>query len=98
MSHPVSSTTEQSQHETLIPLASYPDSQRKDYPILRVAGWSVVVYDANRRLIAEAWGAAPLSQGPEQLARDGGRGLGGVEAVTNRRSGTMKETRSRLPP
>eukprot|EP00959_Pyramimonas_sp_CCMP1952_P349973 7332700-Pyramimonas_sp.AAC.1 len=29
MSHPVSSTTEHSQHETLIPLASYPDSQRK---------------------------------------------------------------------
>eukprot|EP00959_Pyramimonas_sp_CCMP1952_P373103 7813766-Pyramimonas_sp.AAC.1 len=31
MSHPVSSTTEQSQHETLIPLASYPDSQRKGW-------------------------------------------------------------------
>eukprot|EP00959_Pyramimonas_sp_CCMP1952_P159412 3334206-Pyramimonas_sp.AAC.1 len=30
MSHPVSSTTGQSQHETLIPLSSYPDSQRKD--------------------------------------------------------------------
>eukprot|EP00959_Pyramimonas_sp_CCMP1952_P056995 1189900-Pyramimonas_sp.AAC.1 len=30
MSHPVSSTSEQSQHETLIPLTSYPDCQRKD--------------------------------------------------------------------
>eukprot|EP00959_Pyramimonas_sp_CCMP1952_P393301 8240780-Pyramimonas_sp.AAC.1 len=31
MSPPVSSTTEQSKHETLIPLSSYPDSQRKDW-------------------------------------------------------------------
>eukprot|EP00959_Pyramimonas_sp_CCMP1952_P397799 8335048-Pyramimonas_sp.AAC.1 len=29
MSHPVSSTSEQSQAETLIPLTSSPDSQRK---------------------------------------------------------------------
>eukprot|EP00959_Pyramimonas_sp_CCMP1952_P174118 3638303-Pyramimonas_sp.AAC.1 len=44
MSHPVSSTTEQSQHETLILLTSYPDSQRKDYfgtPLTRFAAPSV---------------------------------------------------------
>eukprot|EP00959_Pyramimonas_sp_CCMP1952_P177776 3715673-Pyramimonas_sp.AAC.1 len=31
MTHPESSITEQSQHETLFPLASHPDSQRKDW-------------------------------------------------------------------
>eukprot|EP00959_Pyramimonas_sp_CCMP1952_P201401 4211768-Pyramimonas_sp.AAC.1 len=31
MSHPVSSLPEQSEHETLILLASYPGSQRKDW-------------------------------------------------------------------
>eukprot|EP00959_Pyramimonas_sp_CCMP1952_P137116 2869275-Pyramimonas_sp.AAC.1 len=31
MPYPVSSTAEQSQHDTLIPLAYYPVSQRKDY-------------------------------------------------------------------
>eukprot|EP00959_Pyramimonas_sp_CCMP1952_P286072 5981856-Pyramimonas_sp.AAC.1 len=31
MAHPVSSTTEQSQRETLIPLSFYPVSQRKDF-------------------------------------------------------------------
>eukprot|EP00959_Pyramimonas_sp_CCMP1952_P398415 8348075-Pyramimonas_sp.AAC.1 len=31
MSRPVSSTSEQSQHETLIPLTYYPDSERKDF-------------------------------------------------------------------
>eukprot|EP00959_Pyramimonas_sp_CCMP1952_P177516 3710883-Pyramimonas_sp.AAC.1 len=31
MSRPVPSTTEQSEHETLIPLSYYPDSQRKDW-------------------------------------------------------------------
>ncbi|CAK0798610.1 unnamed protein product, partial [Prorocentrum cordatum] len=42
-----------------------------DYPNLRAAGWSVVVHDVSRKLLAEAWGAVPLSEGPEQLARDG---------------------------
>jgi len=41
------------------------------YPSLRTAGFSVVVYDSGLRLIAEAWGAVPLSEAPEQLARDG---------------------------
>eukprot|EP00959_Pyramimonas_sp_CCMP1952_P467122 9491080-Pyramimonas_sp.AAC.1 len=31
MSHPVPSSTEQSEHETLIRLSFYPDSQRKDW-------------------------------------------------------------------
>eukprot|EP00959_Pyramimonas_sp_CCMP1952_P301587 6309831-Pyramimonas_sp.AAC.1 len=31
MSHSAPFTTEQSEHETLIPLSSYPDSQRKDW-------------------------------------------------------------------
>eukprot|EP00959_Pyramimonas_sp_CCMP1952_P433200 9071488-Pyramimonas_sp.AAC.1 len=31
MSHPMPSTTKRSKHETLIPLASYPDSQRKHW-------------------------------------------------------------------
>eukprot|EP00959_Pyramimonas_sp_CCMP1952_P059784 1248825-Pyramimonas_sp.AAC.1 len=31
MSHPAPSTTEQSEHETLIPLSSHPNSQRKDW-------------------------------------------------------------------
>eukprot|EP00959_Pyramimonas_sp_CCMP1952_P365252 7649096-Pyramimonas_sp.AAC.1 len=31
MSLPESSTTEQREHEPLIPLSSYPDSQRKDW-------------------------------------------------------------------
>ena len=38
---------------------------------MRTAGWSVVVYDSDRRLVAEAWGAVPLEEAPEQLARDG---------------------------
>eukprot|EP00959_Pyramimonas_sp_CCMP1952_P142879 2991040-Pyramimonas_sp.AAC.1 len=31
MSHPVPSPAEQSEHEILVPLSSYPDSLRKDW-------------------------------------------------------------------
>eukprot|EP00959_Pyramimonas_sp_CCMP1952_P140891 2948866-Pyramimonas_sp.AAC.1 len=31
MSHPASALPEQSEHEILIPLSSYPDSQREDW-------------------------------------------------------------------
>eukprot|EP00959_Pyramimonas_sp_CCMP1952_P209114 4374273-Pyramimonas_sp.AAC.1 len=37
MSHPVPSLPEQSEREILIPLASYPDAQRKDWNMVRRA-------------------------------------------------------------
>ncbi|CAK0875083.1 unnamed protein product [Prorocentrum cordatum] len=43
----------------------------QSYPSLRGAGWSIIVFNKHRRLVAEAWGSVPLSEGPEQLARGG---------------------------
>ncbi|CAK0815883.1 unnamed protein product [Prorocentrum cordatum] len=43
----------------------------QNYPSLRTAGRSIIVFDKNRRLVTEAWGSVPLSEGHEQLARDG---------------------------
>ncbi|CAK0827805.1 unnamed protein product, partial [Prorocentrum cordatum] len=51
------------------------------HPRLRAAGWSVVVHDAGRRLAAEAQGAAPIQEAPEQLAR--GRGDCAVKVLTD---------------
>ena len=41
------------------------------YPELRSTGWSVIVFDEERRLRARYYGAVPRIEGPSQVARDG---------------------------
>ena len=42
-----------------------------DFPSIRCAGWSAVLYGSERRCVGVLYGAVPPLFGPQQVARDG---------------------------
>eukprot|EP00959_Pyramimonas_sp_CCMP1952_P023177 487404-Pyramimonas_sp.AAC.1 len=79
MSHSVSSTTGHSKHETLIPLASYPDSQRKDSSAL--CGEASSPWGRSRSPMRWTCGAGRSGRATHWGAHRGGEALAVIEVV-----------------